>query len=93
LLGDDDSRQATPPDAVNGVSGTATEIAAGYAHTLAIVGAPSGCLCEIENINPNQVVLQNVETGGKGSDDPTSSRSASQCRRCGICTPRRIIPQ
>jgi hypothetical protein len=27
----------TPPDAVNGNSGTATNIAAGYAHTLAIV--------------------------------------------------------
>jgi probable HAF family extracellular repeat protein len=25
------------------------------------------CLCEVENINPNQVVLQNVGTGGKGS--------------------------
>ena len=26
------------------------------------------CLCEVQNINPNQVVLQNVGTGGKGSD-------------------------
>jgi hypothetical protein len=25
------------------------------------------CLCEVQNINPNQVVLQNVGTGGKGS--------------------------
>jgi hypothetical protein len=35
--GDDFYGQATPPDAVNGVSGTATDIAAGYYHTLAIV--------------------------------------------------------
>jgi hypothetical protein len=26
------------------------------------------CLCEVTSINPNQVVLQNVGTGGKGSD-------------------------
>jgi predicted outer membrane repeat protein len=26
------------------------------------------CLCEVENINPNQVVLQNVGTGGKGAE-------------------------
>jgi hypothetical protein len=26
------------------------------------------CLCEVQNINPNQVVLQNVGTGGKGAD-------------------------
>ena len=26
------------------------------------------CLCEVQNINPNQVVLQKVGTGGKGSD-------------------------
>jgi hypothetical protein len=26
------------------------------------------CLCQVTNINPNQVVLQNVGTGGKGSD-------------------------
>jgi hypothetical protein len=25
------------------------------------------CLCEVQSINPNQVVLQNVGTGGKGS--------------------------
>jgi hypothetical protein len=25
------------------------------------------CLCEVQNINPNQVVLQRVTTGGKGS--------------------------
>ena len=25
------------------------------------------CLCEVQNINPNQVVLQNVGTGGKGA--------------------------
>ncbi len=30
--------QATPPDAVNGILGTATGIAAGAEHTLAIVG-------------------------------------------------------
>jgi hypothetical protein len=59
---------ATPPDAVNGVSGTATDIAAGNRHTLAIVGVPADCLCEVQNIDPNQVVLQNVGTGGKGSD-------------------------
>jgi hypothetical protein len=29
---------------------------------------PVDCLCEIQNINPNQVVLQNVGAGGKGSD-------------------------
>jgi hypothetical protein len=29
---------------------------------------PVECLCEIQNINPNQVVLQNVGAGGKGSD-------------------------
>jgi hypothetical protein len=84
-----DFGQATPPDAVNGVSGTATDIAAGSYHTLAIVGTheptatptatptptptatptPSAdCLCEVQNINPNQVVLQNTGTGGKGSD-------------------------
>jgi hypothetical protein len=60
--------QSAPPDAVNGVSGTATDIAVGSGHTLAIVRAPSDCLCEVQNINPNQVVLQNVGTGGKGSD-------------------------
>jgi hypothetical protein len=60
--------QATPPDAVNGVSGTATDIAAGGNHSLAIVGPPADCLCEVQNINPNQVVLRNVGTGGKGSD-------------------------
>jgi len=27
----------------------------------------SDCLCEVEDINPNLVVLQNVGTGGKGS--------------------------
>jgi hypothetical protein len=27
----------------------------------------SDCLCEVQNINPNQVVLQNVASGGKGS--------------------------
>jgi len=58
----------TPPDAVNGVSGTATHIAAGGHHSLAIVGPPADCLCEVQNINPNQVVLRNVGTGGKGSD-------------------------
>jgi hypothetical protein len=68
--------------------GTATDIAAGGFHTLAIVEAPeptatptamptatptatpipdADCLCEVQNINPNQVVLQNVGTGGKGS--------------------------
>jgi hypothetical protein len=26
------------------------------------------CLCEVQNINPNQVVLQNVGTGGKGAN-------------------------
>jgi len=34
-------------------------------------GAPPidvSCLCEIENINPNQVVLKNVGTGGRGSE-------------------------
>jgi hypothetical protein len=66
--GGDSYGQATPPDAVNGVSGTATDIAAGRDHTLAIVGPPSDCLCEVQNINPNQVVLQNVGTGGKGAD-------------------------
>ncbi len=60
--------QATPPGAVNGVSGTATDVAAGWYHTLAIVGPPSDCLCEVQNINPNQVSLKNVGTGGKGSD-------------------------
>jgi hypothetical protein len=25
------------------------------------------CLCEVENINPNQIVLQNVVSGGRGS--------------------------
>jgi len=64
---DDSSGRATPPDAVNGVSGTATDIAAGSYHTLAIFGARSDCLCEVQNINPNQVVLQNVGTGGKGA--------------------------
>ncbi len=65
--GHDGYDQATPPDTVNGVLGTATDIAAGRGHTLAIVGDPPDCLCEVENINPNQVVLQNVGTGRKGS--------------------------
>jgi hypothetical protein len=60
--------EATPPDAVNGVSGTAADIDARGMHTLAIVGSRSDCLCEVQNINPNQVVLQNVSTSGKGSD-------------------------
>ncbi len=60
--------RATPPDAVNGVSGTATHIAAGRFHALAIVGPPPDCLCAVQNINPNQVVLQNVGMGGKGAD-------------------------
>jgi hypothetical protein len=38
--GDDHSGQATPPDAVNGVSGSATDISAGDEHTLAIVALP-----------------------------------------------------
>jgi hypothetical protein len=66
--GRDHQGQATPPDSVNGVAGTATDIAAGEFTTLAIVGSPADCLCQVENINPNQVVLQNVGTGGKGSD-------------------------
>ncbi len=32
-------------------------------------GGGIDCLCEVQNINPNQVVLQNVGTGGKGSDN------------------------
>jgi hypothetical protein len=34
-------------------------------------GAPPldlSCLCEIENVNPNQVVLKNVGSGGRGSE-------------------------
>jgi hypothetical protein len=31
------------------------------------VQEPADCLCEVQNINPNQVVLQNVGTGGKAS--------------------------
>jgi hypothetical protein len=32
------------------------------------IPAPSAdCLCEVQNINPHKVVLQNVGTGGKGS--------------------------
>jgi hypothetical protein len=65
--GYDGDGQATPPDAVNGILGIATDIAAGGAHSLAIVGAPADCLCEVQNINPNQVVLQKLGTGGKGS--------------------------
>ena len=42
--GDDFYGQATPPDAVNGVSGTATDIAAGYYHTLVIVPEPTAWL-------------------------------------------------
>jgi len=60
--------ETAPPDAVNGVSGTATAIAAGGFHSLAIFGPPADCLCEVQNINPNQVVLRNVGTGGRGSD-------------------------
>ena len=56
--------RATPPDAVNGVSGTATAIAAGDLHSLAIVELPSDCICRVDNVNPNQVVLKNVATGG-----------------------------
>jgi hypothetical protein len=59
---------STPPDTVNGISGTATDIAAGNFWTLAIVAYPADCLCEVQNINPNQVVLQNVWTGGKNSN-------------------------
>jgi len=33
---------------------------------------PADCLCRVTNINPNQVVIQNVGTGGKGS---TSNRN------------------
>jgi mannose/fructose/N-acetylgalactosamine-specific phosphotransferase system component IIC len=64
----DDFGRTTPPDAVNGILGIATDIAVGATHSLAIVGPPADCLCEVQNINPNQVVLQNVSTGGKGSD-------------------------
>jgi hypothetical protein len=39
-MGRDLSGETTPPDAVNGVSGTATHIAVGNYHTLAIVGGP-----------------------------------------------------
>ena len=60
--------EATPPDTVNGVFGTATHIAAGRFHALAIVGPPPDCLCAVQNINPHQVVLQNVGMGGKGAD-------------------------
>jgi hypothetical protein len=35
-LGYDGYGEATPPDAVNGVSGTAADIEADYVHTLAI---------------------------------------------------------
>jgi hypothetical protein len=70
--GDDTFDQAMPPDTVNGISGTASAIAAGGYQTLAIVAPPeptaADCLCEVQNINPNQVVLQNVGTGGKGAD-------------------------
>jgi hypothetical protein len=45
--GDDFYGQATPPDAVNGVSGTATDIAAGTDHTLAIwVPEPTAWLAQ-----------------------------------------------
>jgi hypothetical protein len=56
-----------PPDTVNGILGTATDIAAGGYHTIAIVAVPSDCLCEVQNIKPNQVSLKNVGTGGNGS--------------------------
>ena len=45
--GDDFYGQATPPDAVNGVSGTATDIAAGYYHTLVIVHEPTAWLGQL----------------------------------------------
>jgi hypothetical protein len=51
--------------------GTATDIAARGDNTFAIVGPPPDCLCEVTSINPNQVVLQNVATGGKGSNSIT----------------------
>ena len=45
--GDDFYGQATPPDAVNGVSGTATDVAAGYYNTLAIVYEPIAWLGQL----------------------------------------------
>jgi hypothetical protein len=43
--GSDDNGQATPPDAVNGVSGTATAIAAGHEHSCAIQAASGNVVC------------------------------------------------
>jgi hypothetical protein len=65
--GDDWWGQATSPGTVNGVSGTATEIAVGRGHTHAIVAPPPDCLCEVQNIKPDQVSLKNVGTTGNGS--------------------------
>jgi len=41
----DDWGQATPPDAVNGVDGTATQIAADYAHSCAIQAGTGNVVC------------------------------------------------
>jgi hypothetical protein len=43
--GDDNYGQATPPDAVNGVSGTATDIAAGGDHSCAIQAGTGEAIC------------------------------------------------
>jgi len=43
--GSDGDGRATPPDAVNGVSGTATDIAAGYGHSCAIQAGTGNAVC------------------------------------------------
>ena len=46
---------------------TSTPTATSTATSIFCLGC-ADCLCEVQNINPNQVVLQNVGTGGKGAD-------------------------
>ena len=43
----DDDGQATPPDEVNGVSGTATDIATGGQHSLAIAVPEPGVILQL----------------------------------------------
>jgi hypothetical protein len=54
--GSDYNGQATPPDAVNGVSGTATHIAAGNAHSCAIQAGTGNVVCWGHGSSPPRAV-------------------------------------
>jgi hypothetical protein len=55
-------------DSVGGSSQFHYDLAFGSSSGVATPTPGADCLCEVQNINPNQVVLQNVGTGGKGAN-------------------------